>query len=120
MMKKQKSNIIKIRVEDIKKIKTFFPMLSVEDKKIILTLMFKYREKLGLDKEYIIELSKIKTIKDMSDDISYMILDAFKSHTDEELQTAFTNMKKEIPKSDIEEILKLRIIPENIKKYLRD
>lgn len=119
-MKKQKSNIIKIRVEDIKKIKTFFPMLSVEDKKIILTLMFKYREKLGLDKEYIIELSKIKTIKDMSDDISYMILDAFKSHTDEELQTAFRNMKKEIPKSDIEEILKLRIIPENIKKYLRD
>ena len=104
---------------DKNKIKMLFSMLDKNDKVIIAELIYKYRERLNFSVEDIKEMVKMKGLN-LSSTIKEIINNQINNYSEDDLKKGISEFIKQFDSNDLEKIERLSIIPENIKKIIRD
>lgn len=107
-------------LKDFEKSKMLFAMIGKEDKKILISLIYKYKDKLGIDSEYIKKLSKVRGMN-LSNVLKSIIENMLKSEFPiEDVSKAIENMDKLLSSDDKQNIKKLSFIPDFVKEGLHE
>jgi hypothetical protein len=113
------NEILKSLDFDLKQIKIGFTLLSKEDKKVIILMLYKYKELLNITIEDIKELSKIRSM-DMTETMKQTIEQGLNQYTENEVNNGFKELVKHLDSEDIVNILKLKILPERVKTIIKE
>ena len=106
-------------MKDINKIKIIFSFIGKDDKKKILTILYKHKQEIGFTDDDLLLLAKTPSL-DHSSEIKDIIENNLNKYDDETLNMSIQELKKHIDKDDIENILSLKILPNRIKKIIGD
>ncbi len=98
-------------------LKIIYPVLDKEDKYIVIKLLYKYREKLKISDDELWQLSEMKPNKAFDSElIKNIISTELGKYTDEQIKMSFEALRKYVDDYDIEQALKLHILPDRLKK----
>ena len=102
---------------DLNKLKMVFGMLSKNDKVILLKLLYKHRNEMGINETQLIVLSKVKGMN-MSNLVSDIIRQNLAQYEPKQIEDGVSEALKHLDEEDKEDILKLNCIPQDIKDII--